>query len=94
MLGTMCLAANNMDYDELSIHTKQEWAYRQEDGTVVRAASEEELCRRCDLRCVFEKKHGDLYMDGSCGWPAHAKAARASWALAQIDEEGRILASG
>ena len=94
LLGTMCLPANNMNYEAATLDTTQEWQFRGEDGKLVRATTEEELCQRCDIDQVFLKQHGDLYMDGSCGWPAHAKAARAGWALAQVDEEGLLLASG
>ena len=60
---------------------------------LITAKTEKEIMEKNGGQQVFQKSHGDLYVDGSCRWPTDAAAARASWAAVQINTEGNILAA-
>ena len=45
------------------------------------------------IRQSFTKRKRELFTDGSCFWPAHNNAARASWTALQLDEKDEVRAA-
>ena len=72
----------------------ERWQCRKEDGSMIEAATAEELKEKIGHKYIFQENNGDLYVDGSCEWPRHKTAARAAWGIVQINEKQEIVASG